>query len=211
MDLGYRVKRVLSVIGPALEGIWNGHARSALAGRAMDRSGKEIPWYTVPAVDALKRWDFSTKSVLEFGGGSSTVWWAQNARAVTCVESHPAWCERIRQRLAADGTDGKVTLIVAKAPPKSEFANHQEKFDVIVVDDGTGKGPYGRVDNYFIALDLLADDGLIIIDNSDAPYMREAMEHDAVKSNLTIDLWGLAAGSMRRSCTSFVFMGRKPF
>jgi predicted O-methyltransferase YrrM len=204
------MKRVLSVVGPAWDGLRDGHARSALAGRAVDRHGKEVPWYTAPAVAALAEWDLSAKSVLEFGGGSSTVWWAANAKAVTCVENNAFWCERIRQSLADEGTDGKVTLMVAAAPPKAEFAGHKERFDIVVVDDGTGKGPYGRVDNYFIGLGLIADDGIIIVDNSDADYMREVMEHETVKSNLTVHFWGLTAGAFRRSRTSIIFMGRRP-
>ena len=210
MGLADRMKRVLSMAGPAWDGLRDGHTRSALAGRALDRHGKEVPWYTAPAVSALAEWDLSNKSVLEFGGGSSTVWWAAHAKTVTCVESNALWTERIRQTLASEGTDGKVTLIVASAPPKAEFAGHREKFDIVAVDDGTGIGPSGRVENYFIGLDLIANDGLIIIDNSDADYMREVMEHKTVSENLTVHFWGLAAGSFRRSRTSFVFMGREP-
>jgi hypothetical protein len=197
-------------MGPTWEGVRSGHVRSALAGRALDRAGKEVPWYTQPAIAAISEMDFSRKSVLEFGGGSSTIWWAGKAKHVTCVESNAKWCELIRERLTAEKTADKVELLVVSAPPIDEFAQRRTKFDIVVVDDGSGIGPHGRVDNFFIALDVIAQDGMIILDNSDAPYMRPVMEHETLESNLVVHFWGLAPGAMRTTRTSIMFMGRRP-
>lgn len=53
-----------------------GQLRTIREKRCIDKLGNPIPWYTYPAIEYLKTIDFSRKLVFEYGGGSSTLWWA---------------------------------------------------------------------------------------------------------------------------------------
>ncbi|MFT6408402.1 MAG: hypothetical protein ACJAQ6_001820 [Arenicella sp.] len=52
---------------------------------AVARDVSAIPWYTYPSIDFLKFRDFSNKTVLEFGGGQSTLWRASKASSVVTL------------------------------------------------------------------------------------------------------------------------------
>src|SRR5215216_842431 len=64
-------------------------------GAVRDREKNYLPWFTYPAIEALKNWDLSDKRVFEYGSGYSTLFWASRAREVVTVEHNRAWYERI--------------------------------------------------------------------------------------------------------------------
>lgn len=66
-------------------------------------SGLILPWFTHGALDEILTWDLAGKTVLEWGGGASTAWWASKARAVAVVEHNPKWL---------NGTVGRVRVCV---------------------------------------------------------------------------------------------------
>ncbi len=62
-----------------------------------DKEGMPIPWYTYPAIEYLSNIDFSDSSVLEYGSGNSTLWWAERSQKILSVESDAKWFEKIEQ------------------------------------------------------------------------------------------------------------------
>ena len=93
---------ITAFIAPIWQASRNGHIRSSFRRKAMDRNGAAIPWYTYPAIFQLDHVNFVDRDVLEFGGGQSTIWWAQRAKSVLCFDSDPDWCERIRPILPSN-------------------------------------------------------------------------------------------------------------
>ncbi len=49
-------------------------------------SGLILPWFTHGALDEILTWDLVGKTVLEWGGGESTAWWASRCERVFTVE-----------------------------------------------------------------------------------------------------------------------------
>jgi hypothetical protein len=126
----------------------------------LDQYGNPLPWYTYPAVHYLYSLDFSKSKVLEWGGGSSTVFWGKRAKTVFTVEHDPVWFQQIVEK--ANSLPVHVALL---EEPKTyislpSFANDQV-FDVVIVD-----GVY-RADCAKVAVERLASNGLIVFDNSD--------------------------------------------
>ena len=60
----------------------------------IDKNGNPIPWYTYPAIEYLSQFDFSDKTVFEFGCAYSSVFWAERAKKVISVEDNPIWYAR---------------------------------------------------------------------------------------------------------------------
>ncbi|MGB9144400.1 MAG: hypothetical protein WCC14_01130 [Acidobacteriaceae bacterium] len=200
MGLTQRLHFLSAILAPLNLSLKTGHLLSSLKSRAVDRSGRALPWYTYPAVEYLSQLDFSDAEVLEFGGGQSTEWWCARAKSVVCLESNKVWSARLAQRLG-----GRATVLTVSSPAKAAELVGERKFDVIVVDDGSGVGPDGRVDNARTAFSHLSPGGLVIVDNADANYAGPiaAIAHQANWNR--IDFIGFSPGSSGQSCTSLFF------
>src|SRR5262245_36157876 len=59
-----------------------GWLRSAVEHRPVDRVGRPMPWITYPAIRLLDERVPSKSRVFEYGGGHSTLWWAERAYEV---------------------------------------------------------------------------------------------------------------------------------
>lgn len=186
---------------------------SAKNGEYLDKEGNYVPWFTFPAVEAIKNWDLSDKRVFEYGSGYSTLFWAARAKEVTSVEHDPGWHEKI-SKLAPMNARILLATITQKADEyhptpetREQFRRYAEAikdfgiFDVIVVD-GYAKSRV-RYQCAQSSLAQLAANGLIILDNSDwlpatARYLRRA-------GLIEVDLSGPAPGNEYSQTTSFFF------
>ncbi len=132
--------------------------QSILTGLPADAKGGPIPWITYPAFDYLSQLDFSQASILEYGGGQSSLWWAHRAKSIITVEGEAEWSEKLRQSAIAN-----MTVI----GPVEESAYVQAPlgggriYDVIVINGLL------RLDSAQASLPFLAVGGMIILDNSD--------------------------------------------
>jgi len=108
-----------------------------------DEDGTMLPWYTVPSLNWIKNNLSNDLSVLEIGGGNSTLWWRKNARSVHTIECN----EYCANQLGCSICD------------PFEIANTiddlKESFDVVIVDGGGERGDYilnafQVCDNFFI-------------------------------------------------------------
>jgi hypothetical protein len=174
---------------------------------SVDAEGKSLPWYTYPCIEWLagRLWD--TDVVFEFGAGSSTLWYGQMVATVHAVEHDPAWFSRL-----AEVAPSNVELKLRQPAPDevgtlepestvSEYVRVIERyparfFDVVAVDG------VERLTCIRSALPHLKDDGLLILDNSDRPAYRPAVEYLADQGMGRIDFFGFAPGSGLPACTS---------
>jgi hypothetical protein len=189
------------VVTPILFSLTSGHWQSSIAMCACTAAGAPIPWYTYPAIDFLSQRKFERRTVLEFGGGQSTLWWSMRARSVLTVEEDAGWHERLRSRVGdnvglhhipVDHATRSVALIkdLLDAQPIRAF-------DVIVIDG------HLRQEVTALAFDYLAPDGAIILDNSEGyGFYEEIKGRDCRR----IDFFGFAPGVSLRHCTSIVFV-----
>lgn len=182
-------------------------------GEYLDQSDNYVPWFTFPAIEAIKNWDLSNKRVFEYGSGYSTLFWAARAKEVTSIEHHSGWHEKI-SKLAPSNARLILAPITQKADeyhPTPETRNQFSEyagaikdfgiFDVIVVD-GYAKSRV-RYQCAQACLPQLAANGLIILDNSDwlpatASYLRQA-------GLIEVDLSGVVPGNEYCQTTSFFF------
>ncbi len=132
--------------------------QSIETGLPVDAQGRPIPWITYPALDYLNQLDFSQSSVLEYGGGQRSLWWAERAESVTTVEGESDWAETLRLRSPPNLTViGPVEAIsYAKAPLVSGPIYHA------IITDGLM-----RVESAKAPLPFLASGGFLLFDNAD--------------------------------------------
>lgn len=202
-----------------------GYMRSLLENQCVDSTGEPIPWYTYPAIEQIGKWDFSTKIVLEYGSGNSTLWWAARASSVTSIESDEHWYSRIRSRmppncnlvLAPVALEDKPTVEINRyvaavdAPGKYKALEQLDRyvgvidslgeFDVIAIDGEVSNLTRLRCTRR--AVNHLRPGGLIIIDNSD--WLPETCRYLREVGFLEMDFCGLAPLNPHTSTTSLFF------
>lgn len=165
-----------------------------------DSLKNELPWLTFPVIDFLNTWLTKEHRVLEYGGGSSSIYFARRAGEVITVEHHTGWFENISKVIQAKGiTNWKGLLFPPEegqpygtdiAEPShfvsgdadSKGKNYKayasaidrypdHHFDVVLVD--------GRVRPSCMqhAMPKIRKGGLLILDNSDRPYYHTALRN----------------------------------
>jgi hypothetical protein len=176
-----------------------GHFRSSLKSRALDKSGKAIPWYTYPAIDFLRQKEMNEKSVLEFGSGQSTLWWAARVKTVSSFESDAAWFNYVVNQIPNNVTLTLTDDSAAEVPRLLDTS----KFDVIIVD-GLDRLICARM-----SIAFLNEGGAVIVDNSEGYWGRDGeypiIDFFRAEGFSRIDFYGYAPGVILPSCTSLFF------
>jgi hypothetical protein len=135
----------------------HGFSRSARERKPVDAAGAPLPWYTYPAIEYLRQFDFSACSVFEYGAGNSTRFWAARAGRVCAVENDPQWHGELSARLPG--------VHLYHCAERDEYVNciarEGGSFDLIVID-----GRWRRR-CAFLAPEHLRAGGMILLDNAD--------------------------------------------
>jgi len=171
-----------------------GHFRSSLKAKALDNFGQPLPWYTYPAIDFLRNKQTLGKSVLEFGAGQSTLWWAQRVQSVVAIEDNKSWFAHLLGRVPAN-----VQLILTDKDASNIEPLKESAFDLIVID-GLNRFLCAQK-----AIALLNEGGAIILDNSDGNRGYPIINLFRANGFSRIDFYGYAPGVILPACTSLFF------
>ena len=168
--------------------------------KALDKSGKALPWYTFPCIDLLTRRTFKTRRVLEFGGGQSSIWWGSQASQVISFEGNKTWFDYIKKQMPGNVDlyhvrDENATVCLQDVEAILADKGHGQ-FDIIIID---GLWRYELIP---LCLGLLSSDGVIICDNSEGYQFREGFDNSGMQR---VDFYGYASGAIMRTCTSLFF------
>jgi len=179
-----------------------GHFKSSIARRAVDVHGDPLPWFSYPAIFFLQQLDLGNDDVLEFGGGQSTLWWADYAKSVFTVEHDPEWFSYLRKEVQRSN----VTLNLAEDLDAHARLPLGRQFSVVLIDGGD------RLKCAGTALDVVhGDDPLVILDNSEGHWTADGSASYPILDLfdaagwLRVDISGYAPGTIRPTCTSFFF------
>jgi hypothetical protein len=191
---------VTALLTPIRFSIRTGHFRSSLKSASFASDGEIIPWYTFPAIDLLSQKEFKDRSILEFGSGNSTIWWARRASSVVALENDRKWCDKISGMISANVS---LHYIADYGLQCADQVIGTTLFDIIVIDG------FDRFKAAQIAVQRLAEHGAIIVDNAEGywgaegthPIMDLLRHHGFSRA----DFYGFAPGVLRRHCTSIAF------
>lgn len=134
---------------------------------------RSIPWVTHEAVIFLENFmsEHPNATVLEFGSGSSTIWFAKRTKNLISIEHHPDWYNRVLCELDNIPECNPVHLILHEQPYYKVCAYFpQESFDLILVD---GRNRKGCIIN---SIPLLKHGGILMVDNAERHYYQEALK-----------------------------------
>jgi predicted O-methyltransferase YrrM len=108
----------------------HGHSRKQ-GPLPVSAKGDFQPWLTYPMIEFLASLDLSGKSVLEFGSGGSTLYWAKHAKDVVSVEMDAAWADRLASLAPAN-------VRIIHEPDGGKYPDApktlRKNFDIILID-----------------------------------------------------------------------------
>lgn len=141
----------------------SGWSLSRRLGQSVDSKSSEIPWITYAATDFLDSLTFAEYEVLEFGGGSSSLWWAKRCRKLTVIEHNEEWFQIILEKLG-----GCTNVSVYKASSENGYVEFVDicNPDVIIIDGEFRNRIMDQIEKKFVG-QLLPLPKVIVIDNSD--------------------------------------------
>ncbi len=206
----FSLRRLVCLFASVFYAVQSGQLRSAVTGKVVDRRGRPLPWLTYPAIDFLDSLDYSGRTVLEFGSGYSTLWWAERADSVVALEADQRWLDSMASSMPANAT-----VMALPTDPADKYhrtvdvdsflAEHlgERRFDVIVIDG------VDRVGTARAALKYLTDDGFVVADNSDSHMLTDGTMPilDVYRSAgfRRVDFYGLGPSILFPQCTSIAF------
>jgi hypothetical protein len=169
-------------------------------GECIDKEGKMIPWYTYPAIEYIKQFDFSGKRIFEFGSGNSTFFWSGIASEVVSVEDNEDW---FKSMLALRRKNMKLLYKNVGDGYSESLMEEEGYFDVVIVD---GKERDKCCES---ALKKIKENGLIILDNSEraskSEEYRNAVELLKEAGLIQVDFCGFGPINDYTWATSFFF------
>jgi len=180
--------------------------------QAIDAEGMPIPWLTYGAIAFLEERLKDTFEVFEYGAGNSTIWYSRRVKKITAVEHVAVWAE-----IAGRNLNGSGTVLMREIEGERDYEkityrgleerNHytnaiketDTRYQVIVVD-----GVYRNACTV-IALERLADEGVLVVDNTDYEEFSVAMQFLIESGFRVIHFPGMAPITQRRCRTSVFY------
>lgn len=135
------------------------HKDSYINKQARIKNGKEVPWFTYPAIEFLESLDLKNLDVFEYGSGIGTIYWLKNTKSVTSVESDPVWYKKINKLVKINTKNYQ--LKTSKEEYIKSVDNFNKKFDMVIVD-----GVY-RYDCALESIKCIKNNGIIVLDNAE--------------------------------------------
>ena len=178
----------------------SGHFKSSLKKKSVSRKNDSLPWYTYPAIDFLRTRSFVDKTIVEFGGGQSSLWWSKHAQRVITFEDNKAWFDSLKKQLPPSvelflvSNESRVKC-ATEVNQKLEDLNINQ-VDILVID-----GLF-REEMVEIACKYVSPGGAIICDNAEGfGFYENFLDRHFSR----VDFYGHAPGVMLPHSTSIYF------
>jgi len=193
LNLGGAIQLMLT--GGLLEDGW---FKSFNTKQSVDINNSPIPWCTysfIKFIEPRLKKDFI---VFEFGSGNSTLWYSNRVKNIISVENDEEWFNYISSKLPHNAN-----IIFKKLDFNGEYCRSANKsntkFNLIIID---GRD---RVNCIKCSVDSLAEDGVIIFDNSDLPKYQEGINYLIDIGFKKIDFIGISPVTPHNNCTSVFY------
>jgi hypothetical protein len=164
----------------------------------VDSKGNPKPWLTFPAIHFLEeRIDFSI-DLFEYGGGNSTLFWANRCKSVTTVEHDYEWYKVLTQK-----KKDNMSVYFEELAYDNKYCRFpntlNKKFDIIIVD---GRD---RVNCCRNGVKSLNEKGVLVLDDSARPPYKDAVNHLNDLGFKSINFWGMEAVYTHKTCTTIFY------
>lgn len=138
--------------------------------QAIDAKKSPIPWLTYSFIKFIEPRLKDGMSVLEFGTGNSTLWFAERVKLINAIEHDSNWYEQMKKKIPKN-----VILHFRKESESKRYIDSLKdesiKYDIIIND------AVHRNIVAFNCFNSLKEDGVIIFDNTQVVDYREGIDY----------------------------------
>lgn len=164
----------------------------------VDCNNNPLPWMPYSFIDFIRDRLNNNMNILEFGSGNSTLFLSAKVKYVTAVEHDFDWFNTIKNKIPENVTINYISL--NDGDNYIKFATNQNcTYNIIIVD-----GRH-RVNCIINSIDALAEDGIIILDDSEVEKYSEGKQFLINIGFKKIDFWGISPGQTYKKCTSVFY------
>ena len=206
----------------------SGYFRSALLNKPCDNNGNPLPLLTYPFIEYIYDLNLSKATMLEFGGGNSTLFFASRVNKIFSIEPNfnrsNSWFSFLQKEISKSRNNERIKLFGVNLPQKYEcypdwvklvnvrtkevidkiLDEAKDSFDLILIDGWGFQRNW--IANYLA--NSLSEGGLIIVDNTyHCPQCALSLRELGFNQ---INFKGHAP-STHRDCTSVFFKGHIKF
>jgi tRNA A58 N-methylase Trm61 len=136
--------------------------------------------------------------IFEFGAGNSTLYYAKRVASVTAVEHNASWYDKIKSNLPAN-----VNLLYKELKYDGDYCRaalvNSKTYNMVIVD---GRDRVNCLKN---SLQALAQNGVVILDDSQREEYEEGKMFLKEKGFRSIDFWGINPANTYSSCTTVFY------
>jgi hypothetical protein len=175
-----------------------GWFKSFSSKKPVDKENRPIPWFTFPSIDFLALRLNKKMTVLEFGSGNSTLYFAERVNQIISIEHNKSWYDNISKQTPANSK----MIFVKDENPKTylePIKMSSIKYDIVIVD-----GIY-RNECLYESINYLTNSGVIILDDSERAEYSEGINKILNQEFKRIDFWGISPGCLYRKSTSIFY------
>jgi tRNA A58 N-methylase Trm61 len=177
--------------------------KSLISGFYVDENNLEIPWMTYEIIEFLKNKIDKNHEVFEFGCGSSTLFYARNAKNVTSIETNKFWKNLISKKLAENNLVNHDIFLMENAMENNNYQifpqTLKKKFDVIIIDS------LKRFECATNAIKSLKENGLIILDDSERQHYKKIFDFFINNGFTKQDFVGIAPAQLKLKNSTIFF------
>ena len=166
--------------------------------KPVDSKGHPVPWVTYPFLEFIEEKLHNEFVMFEYGSGNSTLYYSKKVKDLVTVEHDLTWFNQLEKLIPEN-----VNLIHKSLEYNGNYAKTastiNQKFQVIIVD---GRD---RVNCCRNAISALAEDGVVVLDDSERPQYQSAIDYLKENEFAQLNFWGLVPGYSHRRCTSIFY------
>ena len=190
----------------------DGWMKSRQLRKSVDAQGLPIPWLSYPSIHFMESLNRRKMSVLEFGGGASTVWFSRFFESVVCIESDATYKQQIQSVVGSnavvidfheiasspnsldipvalldfDRKDMPLANINEFLGKLASVAQMVREADLILIDGGP------RNVYLWLARQFCTPSSILVVDNTDQPYTQPGLALFDSANFLKIPFFGLS-------------------
>ena len=175
----------------------NGWFQSFNSKSSVDQNGHPIPWCTYPFISFIEARLKKEFTVLEFGSGNSTMWYAKKVAHIKCVEHHKEWYNKVKRQMT-----GNIEIVFQELEYNGAYSKEAKdvKYDIIIID---GRDRVNCLNN---SVDALKEGGVFVFDNSERAQYAEKIDAFCKANNFKkIDFIGMSPITVHESSTSIIY------
>ncbi len=107
-----------------------------------EKKHKDYPWINKQAIIVFENLLLKDDIGVEFGSGSSTIWFSKKVKHLTSIEDHKEWFDKINKQLKEESIDNTTYLFKKSENSISQYSEYcsyvdtfkDESLDFIVID-----------------------------------------------------------------------------